>query len=749
MSRGKAFAVFVANIPIKALRSSLRQIRSDGELLIVSRTGGVVLHSAGEATQADTMLAIQALQSGTWRDGFEGLSYGYHKGVFTVSDRLPGTDWVLAYAWSWQTVLAALAPEIRGRVTRMMVVLCLLWLMMWGFDRMIFSPVYVSSQRVFDSENLNRLILSTAPVGLGLFALDNGDCLQENARMQRYRGIEDESSASLGRRLVRLYHEQNASVSTSHELSLIAEEGVVHDLLVNMVPTRYRGRDVLLCGLADITERRNIERALQEARRAAEAANRAKSTFLAAMSHEIRTPLAAMLGQLELMQRVPLNREGRARLSTIEMASGQLREIVEDILDMSRIEAGQMMLEEISFSLVTIIQSVAEIFTPMAVTKGLVLSAQVVAVRPAYRGDPTRIRQILTNLIGNALKFTERGTVSVRVTVTSADPSKEWLQLVVEDTGIGISPSAQAGIFEPFQQADVSIARRFGGTGLGLALCKKMVELMGGTITVASATDCGSTFTVALPLRPDTTREGALYLSTPADCDPCIRVLVVDDQPLTRALIHDQCVALGYLCNTAEDGRNALRQCDIHRYDVVLTDLCMPGIDGYTLTRCLREQDNLLPIIGVTAGGVPEHRERCLRVGMTDVLHKPVSLAALDAIVRKHVRPGSEPARSTAMIAKPPARLPEAYYNVLRDGAGGTFAKIRDAVLKNDLSAVATHTHALKGMFAMVNAAAVIAACDALEHCVTQGVELTYALDALNEALTAAWDQLSPIAMEI
>ncbi|WP_309146477.1 cache domain-containing protein, partial [Burkholderia pyrrocinia] len=319
---GEPFVVFVGNVPVETLRDRLRQARSDGELFVADRAGRLVMHSEGLATEADTTLATRALQDGAWRAGFDGLNDDYRDGIFTVSDRLPGTDWVLAYVWSWKTVAAALAPTLLARGGVTIAVLCLLWLLLLGFDRKVFAPLYVRSQRVAETENLNRLIISMAPMGLCLVSMGNGRVLLENDVMRGYRASSGRPDTLDGEHLIAWYRD-GATRAGRHdegverELSVARDDGAARDLLLSMVRSRYQGRDVLLCGAVDITGRKALERTLRQAREAAEAASTARSVFFASMSHEIRAPLNVMLGHLELLGRVPRGADEAERLATI------------------------------------------------------------------------------------------------------------------------------------------------------------------------------------------------------------------------------------------------------------------------------------------------------------------------------------------------------------------------------------------------------------------------------------------------
>ncbi|WP_080424775.1 hybrid sensor histidine kinase/response regulator [Burkholderia ubonensis] len=731
--RDHVFAIFVAEISVDILRNSLKPMPLDGELLVIARNGEVVLHSEGDAIAADTTLAIRAVQAGTWREGFERRHDGYHDGIFTISQAIAGTDWVLAYVWSWRTVVVALWPALLPRVAGVLGILVLQWILVWLFDRKVFTPAYERSRRVFDSEHLNRLIISTVPVGLGLLTADRGEILLENALMQRYNADEKLNPGEFGRRLVALYHQHagragSGSAMMSQELSWNPTGVQPSDLLVRMVAARYEDRDVLLCGIADITERRQTERALQAASESADAASRAKSAFVASMSHELRTPLNALLGHLELLGQDIHAPALAARVTAMMSASTILLNVVNAVLDMSRIEAGQMELEEVDFKLDELIEAVVALFMPKSLERRIILISQVHPnASGTYRGDPTRIRQILVNLIDNAFKFTERGAVSVIVERGSVEDYGHRILVSVKDTGIGIAKERHARIFEAFAQADVSIARRFGGTGLGLALCKKMVALMGGTISVSSTVGRGSTFRIMLPLAPrnvdchvpERFEKSIVQSDVQRRSRRSAHLLVVDDQEMNREIIRDQLRALGYTCDVARDGLDALGQFHIQHYDAVLTDLVMTGMDGYALASCLRDEDGDIPIIAITANATATERSRCARVGIVDVLIKPVSLAVIEASLRHHLD-----GRATLDSAKPgveararfvPTVLTRGRYQILKLEAKEILKEFDHSIQQEDTTSVSVLLHSLKGLFSVALEESVVNACAGME----------------------------------
>jgi signal transduction histidine kinase/CheY-like chemotaxis protein/HPt (histidine-containing phosphotransfer) domain-containing protein len=389
----------------------------------------------------------------------------------------------------------------------------------------------------------------------------------------------------------------------------------------------------LLTAASELLHRRT-ERVLQgevEERRAAEqrarAADLAKGEFLANMSHEIRTPMNGVIGMADLLSRAHLPPEQQRQVEAIASSAETLLRLVDDILDLSKIEAGRLEIHETDYVLSEIAEGVVRLLAPRAAAKGLALRLEMApGLPPGLRGDPTRLRQVLLNLVGNAIKFTLRGYVLLRI----EQRAPGWLHFMVRDTGIGISPEDQARLFSAFVQADSSAARQFGGTGLGLAISRHLVELMGGTIGVESTRGQGSTFWFRLPGRPAGLATQPIPLPA-ADAIPGLRALVVEDNPINQQVVQAQLTALGIASDAVTDGLAALEVLAHQRFDVVLMDCQLPGLDGYETTRRLREweKDRRTPVIAVTAHALRGEREKCLAAGMDGYLAKPFRLEDL------------------------------------------------------------------------------------------------------------------------
>jgi signal transduction histidine kinase/DNA-binding NarL/FixJ family response regulator len=521
---------------------------------------------------------------------------------------------------------------------------------------------------------------------------------------------------------------------------------------------------VLDTGLAvrtftDITEQERIADVLAEARDAAEAAARARSDFLAVMSHEIRTPLNGVIGVAGLLEGMELGPEQRDYVRLIRQSGDHLLDLINDILDFSRLDAQRVELEAVEFDPRALMQGVVALFLAQARSKGLRLSASSAETVPAVlTGDPGRLRQILLNLVGNAVKFTDRGWVTVAMTHEMRDDGRLRLMVNVADSGIGIASGAIEHMFDEFTQMDGSISRRFGGSGLGLAICRRLVELMDGSIAVESQPGVGSSFhfDVSLNLAAAAAPPETVTPATPAPTKP-LHILLAEDNPTNRLVALRLLERLGHQADAAGNGAEAIALLARTHYDVVLMDVMMPEMDGLTATRHIRTTEPpgaRIAIVGLTAGSGADSLAACIEAGMDAVTTKPVTLARLRAAIAEGT--GSATSRLTApSVEITTSRLSEladilgheAVAEIVQTFAEDTrtnLAAMHQAAEQGDGSLIHRAVHSVAGAARNVGADALAIRASALENGLgaLSPVQIAAEVEAMQRDLDAALHRL-------
>jgi two-component system, NarL family, capsular synthesis sensor histidine kinase RcsC len=489
--------------PIEKLRARLRSVTGE-PFMVVSRTGQVVLESG--ALRGDTASRLAMLQrAGLWRDWTIEDDLHLSGGRFFLADQLMGVDWAVVHIFTWRDLLAALWLQLAIAAAVTVGILVMLWAVLLRMDRHMFAPALADAERVYESDAFNRTIVATSPVALCLLDPVDAQPVLQNERMRDYAGRLAGDPHTLFARLLEGAKRVTDGMA-EFPLSIALPDGAHWKVQVTIAFTSYRDRPAWLFALSDVTAQAELEINLrrsrhdsESARLAAESASRAKSQFVAVISHEIRTPLNGILGHLELMARAPLEGAQRARLRRVVQSAETLLDIVSGVLDFSRIESGNVEIDPVPFSLRALVEQVVLLFAPDAHRKGLQLYFCIhPALASGYVADAARIRQVLNNLLSNAVKFTPAGCVTLQVGPDDGDVSA--LRFEIIDSGIGMSVSQLAQAFEPFVQADAGITRRFGGSGLGLALCRQLATLLGGRVDADSNEGVGSVFRFTVPV---------------------------------------------------------------------------------------------------------------------------------------------------------------------------------------------------------------------------------------------------------
>ena len=541
---------------------------------------------------------------------------------------------------------------------------------------------------------------------------------------------------------------------------------------------------------SDVSRRERAEQDAVQARAAAEEANQAKSTFVAAMSHEIRTPMIGVTGMLEVLSHTELSAEQENMVATALGSAQVLLQIIGDILDFSKIEAGRLELAPAPFMLRPLVESAVQTFFHTASAKGVRLTCDVDhQVAAAHLGDALRLRQILSNFISNAVKFTSSGSIDLTVRLISDDDVSQMLEFAVADTGMGVAPDRQRELFQEFVQADASTAARSGGTGLGLVICRRLGTLMAGDVRMESSPGQGTTMylTVRLPLADPSDIEaargaalgGAAQINKRSKPPRAVAeqegslLLLAEDHPINRRVLVHQLGIIGFHVDTAEDGQEAFELFSTRRYGLVLTDLNMPVMDGFELARAIRrrEADAGLaptPIVALSANVMPEDAERCAAAGMDDFAGTPTSMPVLADKLRRwlpHVdwpsRATPEPAVTSSATGNASqhdgvidmavldeltggdAELAAAILDDYVDSSGSDLAALRSALDGENADDVRRHAHRIKGASRTVGTRDVATLAARLEAAVPRSVQDWQGLRATAEELEAAMSRVA------
>jgi two-component system sensor histidine kinase EvgS len=511
----------------------------------------------------------------------------------------------------------------------------------------------------------------------------------------------------------------------------------------------------------DLTQIKQLEQRLRSSEARAREASDAKSSFVAAMSHEIRTPMIGVTGMLEVLQHSELSDDQRRTIQVIQQSARSLLQIIGDILDFSKVEAGRLELSPTTISLPRLLQSTVANFSGSASSKGLVLTCEVDdRIGPAHVADGLRLRQVLSNFLSNAIKFTEKGVVEAALEWQGRDGDGDRVCFRITDTGIGVTPEQQARLFQPFSQAEGSTTRRFGGTGLGLVISRRLAELMGAQVEMDSTPGAGTTLrlTVTLPrgkveelepeLAPDAS-QGFMARPLPTVEQALAErslILIVDDHPTNRLVVARQLALAGYASEAAEDGVQGLAAWRSGRYALILSDVHMPEMDGYEMARALRDEEARThkprtPVIALTAAALKGEAERCLAAGMDQYLAKPVSIPELVQALQRwlpHTAPLAGDMRAPAPLPQLGGDPTPLDPSVLMPLTGGDAAEtrallddylaateadlveLRTAQAAGDLERLARQAHKLKGAARLVGAHPLAEAAASLEHAAKQ-----------------------------
>lgn len=617
-----------------------------------------------------------------------------------------------------------------------------------------YRSLFENSQHMICMHDLNGIILSINPAGAHAVGYEPEEIIGRDIKKFFYTFSEEE------------YERYMNAIRTNGSAQGILRLGVRNDVTTiwmysNILLTGHDGVPFVLSSNVEITNRFEMEKELRKAKRTAEDALVMKDRFVANISHELRTPMNAIIGFTELLLKTKLTPDQEEYLQAVHIAGNNLTTMINDVLDLAKIEAGKIEFDAKPFSVNSVMSDTYRILSQQAAQRGLELTWACDPEVPAYiLGDELRLTQVLINLVGNAVKFTEKGYIHFSCVVALETEESIDLRFVVEDSGIGIPEEKLATIFEPFTQGSAESTRKYGGTGLGLSIVQDLVELQGGNVAVRSAPGIGSAFTAMIPYMKVSTDviEQVEQALQPVEAPGKVRILLVEDQPLNQQLAKKLISDFGFVSETAANGKLALEvlRNDPEPFDVILMDLQMPELDGYDTTRMIREKLKLtIPIVALTAHSSSGEREKCLELGMNDYLIKPFRAQELyfkiASVIKKQLAPNSvqetqeHPEKPLRALAAGDSKFEREMLEMLMKAIPDDFQTIRDSVAGNNTAKAKSTAHRLKSSVALAGDRIFFAQLEKLEDAIAANENQ----ELLSQIVSEMNERILPLSEEL